>query len=183
MIIDAALDVFARKGFKSASLTEVAERAGVTAQGILYHFRSKDELLLAVIAERDRRHGEVVAELASDHPWRLISEAVRFAELAEEDPNLLALHTALEIESMDPASPAHGYFSRRNTVLRRGLEDSLRQAKRSGYVRSEVDCEAVAAEILAFEHGAAILWLKNDDVSLVELYRGYFDRLVRHLSP
>ena len=49
LIIEAAMDVFTRKGFRSSSLSEVAEKAGVTAQGILYHFGSKQELLLAVI--------------------------------------------------------------------------------------------------------------------------------------
>jgi AcrR family transcriptional regulator len=181
-IIEAAMDVFTRKGFRTGSLNEVAEIAGVTAQGVLYHFKSKDELLLAVIRERDRRHGVVIEELSREHPWGLITNAVRFAELGEDDPNLLALHTVLEIESTDPDSPAYEYFKERNRVLLRGLVKTLKAAKKSKFIRADVDCDQVAGEILAFEYGVSVLWLKNPKTSMVDLYRAYFDRLVEDLT-
>jgi AcrR family transcriptional regulator len=47
-IIDAAMDVFAEKGFAAAKLDEVASRAGV-AKGTLYrYFETKDDLFQAV---------------------------------------------------------------------------------------------------------------------------------------
>ncbi|WP_458097981.1 TetR/AcrR family transcriptional regulator [Roseomonas sp. WA12] len=47
-IIDAAMDVFAEKGFAAAKLDEVASRAGV-AKGTLYrYFETKDDLFRAV---------------------------------------------------------------------------------------------------------------------------------------
>jgi AcrR family transcriptional regulator len=48
-ILDAALDVFAHKGFHSATITDVAKKAGI-AKGLLYHyFSSKDELLYHIV--------------------------------------------------------------------------------------------------------------------------------------
>ncbi|MEW6136188.1 MAG: TetR/AcrR family transcriptional regulator [Bacteroidales bacterium] len=48
-ILDAALDVFAHKGFHSATITDVAKKAGI-AKGLLYHyFGSKDELLYHIV--------------------------------------------------------------------------------------------------------------------------------------
>ena len=48
-LIDTALEVFAQKGFAETTVKELAEAAGV-AQGLLYHyFKSKDDLLEAVI--------------------------------------------------------------------------------------------------------------------------------------
>lgn len=52
-IIDAAGQVFAEKGFASASLDEVAKRAGRTKGAIYSHFASKDELMMALIEEND----------------------------------------------------------------------------------------------------------------------------------
>ena len=48
-IIDAALKLFAEKGYEKATIKDISETAG-TSQGLLYHyFRSKEELLATVI--------------------------------------------------------------------------------------------------------------------------------------
>ena len=48
-ILDAALDLFGRRGFEAVSLDEIAAVVGVTKQTVLYWFPSKDELLAAVV--------------------------------------------------------------------------------------------------------------------------------------
>ncbi len=51
MILDAAVRVFARKGFHTCRVGDISEEAGV-AHGLLYHyFSSKDELLETVFRE------------------------------------------------------------------------------------------------------------------------------------
>lgn len=51
LILDAAVRVFARKGFHTCRVGDIAEEAGIS-HGLLYHyFASKDELLEAVFAE------------------------------------------------------------------------------------------------------------------------------------
>ena len=51
LILDAAVRVFARKGFHTCRVGDIAEEAGV-AHGLLYHyFRSKDEVLECVFRE------------------------------------------------------------------------------------------------------------------------------------
>jgi AcrR family transcriptional regulator len=51
-IMDAALHVFAQKGFARATNREIAREAGVTS-GLIYHyFDSKDALLKAIIEQR-----------------------------------------------------------------------------------------------------------------------------------
>jgi AcrR family transcriptional regulator len=50
-ILDAAVRVFARKGFHGSRVGDIAEEAGV-AHGLLYHyFKSKDQVLEAVFSE------------------------------------------------------------------------------------------------------------------------------------
>ena len=51
MILDAAVRVFARKGFHTSRVGDIAEEAGI-AHGLLYHyFSSKDEVLRTVFSE------------------------------------------------------------------------------------------------------------------------------------
>ncbi|HPP90545.1 TetR/AcrR family transcriptional regulator [Tenuifilum sp.] len=47
-IFDAALDVFAHKGFHSATIADIAQKAGI-AKGLLYHYYSSKEELLSHI--------------------------------------------------------------------------------------------------------------------------------------
>jgi AcrR family transcriptional regulator len=73
-ILDAAIRVFARQGFHSTRVSDIADEAGV-AYGLVYHyFRSKDEvlnelfsehwsLLLAAIEETDREGANPRAKL------------------------------------------------------------------------------------------------------------------------
>src|SRR5512146_3209234 len=51
-ILDAAITVFARQGFHSARVSDVAAEAGV-AYGLVYHyFDSKDQMLNEIFTER-----------------------------------------------------------------------------------------------------------------------------------
>ena len=50
-LLDAAVRVFARKGYRAARVGDIAEEAGV-AHGLLYHyFRSKDEVLETIFRD------------------------------------------------------------------------------------------------------------------------------------
>ncbi|WP_044473486.1 helix-turn-helix domain-containing protein, partial [Streptomyces turgidiscabies] len=52
-ILAAALEVFAERGYRRASIDAVAERAGLTRQGVLHYFPSKKRLLHALLQRRE----------------------------------------------------------------------------------------------------------------------------------
>lgn len=54
-ILDVSVQVFARRGFHSASMNDVAEAAGVTKPVLYQHFESKQELYLALLDEAGAR--------------------------------------------------------------------------------------------------------------------------------
>jgi AcrR family transcriptional regulator len=49
-ILDAALDVFSEHGFEGSTLQQIADRLGFTKAALYYHFRSKDDILGALLA-------------------------------------------------------------------------------------------------------------------------------------
>lgn len=49
-ILDAAVEVFGKSGFREGSLQDVARAAGMTVPGLLHYYPSKVELLFAVLA-------------------------------------------------------------------------------------------------------------------------------------
>ncbi|MBN3554745.1 TetR/AcrR family transcriptional regulator [Fictibacillus nanhaiensis] len=48
-ILEAAIDTFSEKGFAASSTSEIAKKAGVAEGTIFRHFKTKKELLLAIV--------------------------------------------------------------------------------------------------------------------------------------
>ncbi len=62
-ILDAAMAVFRRQGFRRSSIEQAAEAAGLTRQALYHHFKSREALFRAVI---ERLHdGALAAEIAA----------------------------------------------------------------------------------------------------------------------
>lgn len=93
-LVDAALKLFAERGFRSTTIADIAAATG-TAHGLVYHyFRSKDELLAAIL-ERYSFLPQLRALLAVS-PDRAATEvltevAVGFSRMLDERPELLRL--------------------------------------------------------------------------------------------
>jgi AcrR family transcriptional regulator len=50
-IVDAAMQLFAAKGYEKSSIAEVAAMIGTASSNILYHFSTKEDLLLAILCK------------------------------------------------------------------------------------------------------------------------------------
>src|SRR6266550_980301 len=62
-ILDAAMRVFRRHGFRRSSIEQAAEAAGLTRQALYHHFQSKEALFRAVIEQLFE--GALAAEIAA----------------------------------------------------------------------------------------------------------------------
>jgi AcrR family transcriptional regulator len=182
-IVDAAIDLFATKGFRGTGVAEVATAVGIAPSAIIHHFGSKEGLLEAVIAERDARTSAGLARLADARAADGLLGMILIAEEVERDRRLAGLYTVLEVENLYPEQPAHKFFVARSRLVRKSLENMLRAGIDSGDLRDDVDVSAVAGEALAFMEGAQLVWLLDPKRhSLTALYRGYFTRLVATLG-
>lgn len=92
LILDAAVRVFARQGFHTCRVSDIADEAGV-AYGLVYHyFRSKDEVLDTLFLERWDVMLEAIRDVdAQDRPVRekLGSIAGFIVESYRHDPDLM----------------------------------------------------------------------------------------------
>lgn len=65
-LIDSAYVVFTEKGYHDASIRDIAKHAGITSGLVHYHFKSKQELLIAVQSmAQNKYHGEYDDTVAS----------------------------------------------------------------------------------------------------------------------
>ena len=53
--MDAAYRLFYQRGFARVSMDDIAEVAGLTKRSVYYHFKSKDDLVAAVLEEQQER--------------------------------------------------------------------------------------------------------------------------------
>src|ERR1700741_2401727 len=58
-----AARIIGERGYFGFGLQELAERCRVTKAGLLHHFGSKDQLLVELLQERDRRDSILIASL------------------------------------------------------------------------------------------------------------------------
>jgi AcrR family transcriptional regulator len=65
-LLDALIDAFANGGIGGRSLREVAAAVGTSHRMLLHHFGSRDELLLAIVEEVERRQTATLADLPDD---------------------------------------------------------------------------------------------------------------------
>ena len=92
LILDAAVRVFARRGFNQCRVSDIADEAGV-AYGLVYHyFRSKDEVLDTLFLERWNVLLDVIRELdGRELPARekLYAIASFIVDSYRHDPDLM----------------------------------------------------------------------------------------------
>src|SRR5581483_11636003 len=144
-ILDAAVAVFAAKGFHAASTAEIAARLRVSEPTIFRHFPTKRALYLAAIdrsAERAlERWDAIAAETASPSAALLEMGRWYFAELAR-DPSELLLRFRSYGEAGDAEIGTRVRLHFRRT--RRLVERLLGAARDCGEIDASADVRAHA---------------------------------------
>lgn len=101
-IVEAAVDLFSRKGFRGTTTREIAEAAGISEAMIFKHFATKQELYSAIIEAKSITEELLArtakAAAAKDDAGVLRALGLTMLEQTEKDPTLmrLLLFSALE---------------------------------------------------------------------------------------
>jgi AcrR family transcriptional regulator len=83
-ILDAAYELFYRKGYGRVSVDEIADLAKITKRTLYYHFRSKDELLAAMLESQHELAIARIRKYESRYSGKAGDiAAVLFSELAK----------------------------------------------------------------------------------------------------
>ncbi|MFD0704231.1 TetR/AcrR family transcriptional regulator [Alloscardovia venturai] len=179
-IIHAATAVISRKGYWGFSIREVADELGLSEPAVVYHFKSKTALLIAVLEYRDDMDIRQVAdhlEVSVDeirggrNKIGLYDFASSFVYINFSQPRMVQLYTILQAESLSADHPAHEYFNKREDRVVSLFEHA---ASNSGF--EDPRAEALAA--LALMDGLQIRWLRNPDtVNVVEQWEYHAQHL------
>ena len=147
--------VFLERGFEITSLLDIAEALGISKAGLYYHFRSKQELLAAIINYgHEILEQDIQRELADS---RSDEEALRrlihtyALSVTREDDAAFAILAVDDMRSLLPADRAQ--IARRKRAFLALIRERLDRLAAAGKLR-EVDT-ATATHTLA----GMVLWL------------------------
>ncbi|MBB6403239.1 ScbR family autoregulator-binding transcription factor [Arthrobacter sp. AZCC_0090] len=146
-VIEGAASIFEEVGYGNASLSDVTERASVTKGALYFHFKSKEDLALAVIAEQHnivRVAGEKIAAAGLPALETMIAMCRTFGQQLLDEPIVRAgIRLTFEASAFngDVKGP---YFDWVAT-----MEILTRQAQLEGDVRPDIDAADFARYLVA----------------------------------
>lgn len=170
-ILQSALDVIGRSGYRNASLKQIAEGVGVTPAALLHYFGSKEELFTAVLRARDERD-ELSPRLLDP-----IDAKAAFLDVIRhntEVPGVVELFSRLAVDAGDPDHPAHTYFLERSERLRGAIATAF-----DGDVERHaiLDPDTMGRILQAVADGLQLQWMIDPDVDMPGIIEALLDAL------
>lgn len=89
-ILEAALELFAKEGFKGTSTSKIAKRAGVSEGLIFRHFKNKEGLLEAILKQGEEKIKVAFADIVLESdPKKVILKTLLISEVMLAKPEEL----------------------------------------------------------------------------------------------
>jgi TetR/AcrR family fatty acid metabolism transcriptional regulator len=170
VILDAAVRVFARQGFHTCRVSDIADEAGV-AYGLVYHyFSSKDQILDTLFLERWDVMLAAIAETdaSSRSPRDKLAAIASFIiESYRHDPDLMKV---IIVEVTRAANTFGLTHLEKIRDAYRGIAAIVERAQRDGVFRSEVTPDFAALAFYGLVEQVLTAWIFDSErVSEAEL--------------
>jgi TetR/AcrR family acrAB operon transcriptional repressor len=174
-IIDAARCVFHECGVSRTSLEKVARVAGVTRGAVYWHFENKASLFYAMREDSNRELEQARATLISTdftNPLDAIEQSMlEFFAVLENTPTVRQTFEimSLRCEYVDEFAPVLLEVNKPCLDFLVRLKTVYQRAADSGFLRPQLDPEAMAYDTFSFTSGLFNNWLADaasDDLRL-----------------
>jgi len=161
-ILEAATRCFAQRGFHEATIQDICDHAGLSKGGLYTYFRSKDEILAALI-EYNLNDAMRWATSAAAQGTSALQRLERIAETLIEsvlDGNGAKAQTPqlmLEVWAEASKDPRLGdLLARGYDQWRTFIAQLFREGIASGEIRADIDPEVLAAIVVAMFDGLTL---------------------------
>lgn len=175
-ILDNALAVFAREGYRSTSLRQVAAESRISLGGLMHYFDSKEHLLTEVLRHRDQAAAAVATPTSTGDITYLAT--VMSDNMAQ--PGLVELYLTLAAAATNPAHPAHEFFQQRFTRLAADVAAQITAGQAAGTIAPDVNPQTAARNIIAAADGIQMQWLLDRSI---DMGAQVADAIARFVAP
>jgi AcrR family transcriptional regulator len=175
--------MFAHNGYSKTTLHSVSDRVGLTRQGVLHHFHSKEGLFREVINEGQRwakEQDDASGGVTGSAGLRALSRFVR----TTQDVHIRLVHT-LQAEAMHEDAPEHvvTYVCDRLEHIRCHIAERLREGQRDGTISADLDAPALATMITGTINGLQTQALLDPTVDVEAAFDALADLLAGDAAP
>ncbi|KRC50965.1 hypothetical protein ASE16_08420 [Leifsonia sp. Root227] len=175
-ILTTALEVFAVKGYRGASLREIASSVGLSQAGLLHHFSSKEELFAEVLRKRDEVDEHAHPDGGTVRGFDTLVDIVRHNA---DVPGLVQLYATISAEAADDDHPGHDYFVRRYATLIGAIEQHVRDEQEAGRIDPSLDPLQVARMAIAVADGMQVQWMLDGTADMAATLEYFFSMIRR----
>lgn len=157
-ILQAAMMLFAEKGFSATTTRELAQRAEVNEVTLFRHFRSKTELYHQILEEIRRLYPPLLAadEVAGTDPEILIHDfCLATLRRMNEAPHLLRLMLYAMLEEVDEIREA--LIEKRLDIYVASLAGAFARLQESGKCQADANPEELARLLMSQVFGLGIM--------------------------
>ena len=138
-ILDAAIKVFARNGFYSSKVSEIAREAGVADGTIYLYFKNKDDILISLFEEEMEK---IIQNMKQeiDREEDPLEKLKRFAVVQlnskKENPDLAAI---MEVELRQSSKFMKEYVNRKFIEYLKIVGSIIKEGQAKGIIKKEID--------------------------------------------
>jgi AcrR family transcriptional regulator len=177
-IIQAALELFVRKGYHGASISDITRQVGLTKGALYAHLKSKGELLLKIIDQFDKnfidqliKTGENTPGTAADKLHRILSFSTAFAN-DNKDLCVFLTFLTFELSAYPEFEEALKSIYRK---YQKAISKVIKQGQKEGSFKNELDADMAALTFISIHDGTLHQWALNrerlDSVKFVRNFR------------
>lgn len=156
-VVEAALAEFAERGYHQTSIAHIANRLGAGHSMFYRYFENKRDILEHVVRHVMQRVLSAIAETSPTQPNTLaefhdfaVNLGMAYSDMLTEDPRLTRL---MLLPSVAIDQEMTEKFCRGFDVATEAVVKILRHGIEVGYVRPDIDVDAVGATIAAIPYG------------------------------
>lgn len=180
-----AAQLFLQSGYAHTSMDDVMRESRVSKSNIYYHFKSKEELLLAVVEYWADKYGTALSELMDRKGSSVEGRMTDFLRVLAEGFEARkggggCPFISLYVQSPGQASEVRARIARFFAELKPELQQFFLQGIEAGEFRAGIDAAEVSTLFLTTLEGALVLAETTADASLItQSGRSFFNLISR----
>jgi len=174
-ILDAAIRLFSRRGYRGTSVADIAKEAGVAKSAVFWYFGTKDGLLEMVVKKLvsgsvQQMIDEILTTEDADEADLLNTLLEHLQKKLGADPELNRAYLLLQIETYHEGREAGKPFEQALDSCIRFFTMLVANGQQKGVFNKDCDPEDVAVLIFLLTMGAYNYWYRNPEVKTSYLY-------------
>lgn len=165
-ILSSALEVIAKDGYSGATVKQLADAVGLSQNGLLHYFGSKDALFLEIL----RFQSDAVAVMVDpEHTDFTVGFATRVLDAIADSLEAVGwsqLLLSVTLDATEADHVAHAYIRERYEVFRELTATVLIELQQRGQFPADGDPAAAATIIASAFDGLQMQWLYDRSIDV-----------------